>query len=139
MPEKKGNSLLFCTSTPGDSEGQGSRESDTTERRNNSWHEASCILNKGFRIFLLLRALQMTQLAKLLVLSSLAAGRQVRGESGSPCLVTEAQLAVDGGTPGLRDHGLTSSPLSSESARLAGEIASSPASLSHLPPPGLSS
>ena len=76
----------------------------------------------------------MTQLAKLLVLSSLAAGRQVRGESGSLCLVTEAQLAEEGGTPGLRDRGLTNSPLSSESAPdWPGETALLSASLS--PPP----
>ena len=138
MPGKKGNSLLFCALTPGDSEGQGSIESDTTERRNNSWHEAFCVLNKGFRIFLLLWALQMTQLAELLVLSSLAAGCQVRGESGSPCLVTESQLAVEGGTPGLRDHSLTNSPLSSESAPdWPREIALLSASLSPPPSPKL--
>ena len=53
-----------------------------TERQNNDWYEASCILNEGFGIFLSLRALQMTQLVKLMVLSSLAPGRQVCGESG---------------------------------------------------------
>ena len=53
-----------------------------TERENNDRYEAPCILNEGFCISLSLRALQMAQLAKLMVLSSSAPGRQVCGEPG---------------------------------------------------------